>query len=144
MQAAGDLAQLLQARVELAGRLVEQLAGALLVGPEPRAGQPQRQRDRDEPLLRAVVEVAFEPAAGLVARAHEPRREATRSSRACALASASEMSSQNAARRFSVSGGSGFSLAIPTAPHRFAADDDRRRGGRPVAGSVHRLCGRAR
>ena len=40
-----------------------------------------------------------------------------RSSRACALATASDTSSQNAPSRFSVSGGSGSSLPIATAPH---------------------------
>ncbi len=43
-------------------------------------------------------------------------REAIRSARACALATASETSSQNAPSRFSVSAGSVSSLAIPTAP----------------------------
>ena len=35
---------------------------------ELRLREPQRERERDEALLRAVVEVALEPAARLVAR----------------------------------------------------------------------------
>jgi hypothetical protein len=44
-------------------------------------------------------------------------RDAMRSARACALATASETSSEKPPRRVSASGGSGSSLAIATAPH---------------------------
>ena len=56
VDAAGELAQLLQ-------RVGELLAGPLEVGVVGMAagGQPQHQRQRDEPLLRAVVEVALQP-----------------------------------------------------------------------------------
>ena len=40
---------------------------------EPRLGQPHGQRDGDEPLLRAVVEVPFQPAALLVGDRHDAR-----------------------------------------------------------------------
>ena len=62
MDAAGQLAQLLQ-------RVRELLAGALevLVVGVPAGGQAQHQRERDEPLLSAVVEVALQPPALVVA-----------------------------------------------------------------------------
>ena len=40
---------------------------------ELRAREPQRQRERDEPLLGAVVQVALDPPPGRVARLDEPR-----------------------------------------------------------------------
>ena len=38
-----------------------------------RLGEPERERERDEPLLRAVVEVALQPAALLVRGLDDPR-----------------------------------------------------------------------
>ena len=42
-------------------------------GLEARSQQPERERQRDEPLLGAVVEVALEPAPFLVGRLDDPR-----------------------------------------------------------------------
>ena len=68
MDAARELAQLLGGARQLRGRLVEQ-RGRLPGSPSSfDAREPQRQRERDEPLLRAVVEVALEPAALVVGR----------------------------------------------------------------------------
>ena len=66
-------------------------------------------------------------------------REAVRSARAWALATASEASSQNAPSRFSLSGGERILAGDRhRAPER-AGDDDRRRRGRAVARAEHRL-----
>ena len=60
MDAAGELAQLGERLRELRARLLEQLDRPR--GPtRTRAGERERERQRDEPLLRAVVEVALEP-----------------------------------------------------------------------------------
>ena len=63
MDAARQLPQLLErARQLVAGRGDEQLGGGR-VGVDPAPRQPQLQGERDEPLLRAVVQVALDPAA---------------------------------------------------------------------------------
>jgi hypothetical protein len=66
-------------------------------------------------------------------------RDAIRSSRACALATASEASSQNPPRRFSLSGGSGVLARDGDRSPEDAGDDDRRCCGRSVARAEHRL-----
>ena len=71
MQPAGELAQLLEAGAELVRGVVEQLG--VSGSAHPGARHPQHQRERDEPLLRAVVQVALEPPALLVAGLDEPR-----------------------------------------------------------------------
>jgi hypothetical protein len=71
MDPAGELAQLGQALLELLDRGVEQLR-RLCVGLRRRAGEPERQRERDEMLLGAVVEVALDPAARRVPRGDQP------------------------------------------------------------------------
>ena len=53
--------------------VVEQLAGGLRVAVEPGAGRAERDGERDELLLRAVVQVALDPPAGDVAALHDPR-----------------------------------------------------------------------
>ena len=58
---------------ELLHRLVEQLGGRRRVGVELVAGQPQVHRQRHQPLLGAVVEVALDPAALGVAGLDDPR-----------------------------------------------------------------------
>ena len=73
MEAAREVAQLRQrlARLPIGG--VDQLhrpVGAL--GQLP-ARQRERHRERDQPLLRAVVQVALEPSPLLVRRPDEPR-----------------------------------------------------------------------
>ena len=72
MDAAREVAQLLQARLQLRDRAVEQLGDVVVaLGLQPRAAQ--QQRERDEPRLRAVVQVALQPPARRVARLHDPR-----------------------------------------------------------------------
>ena len=73
MDAAGELAQLADRRVEVVRRGVEQLAGRLRVALQARARGPQRDRERDELLLRAVVQVALDPAPRGVRALHDPR-----------------------------------------------------------------------
>ena len=68
MDAAGQLAQLVEALGELLLRCGQELARGGRVLLEHRAGHAQVQRDRDEALLRAVVEVALQPPALGVAR----------------------------------------------------------------------------
>ena len=73
VDAAGQLAQLLQRRRELlAGRLQKRVR-RVGVGVEPRPSEAQRKRERDEPLLGAVVEVSLEPAPLGVARLDDAR-----------------------------------------------------------------------
>src|SRR5438874_1790232 len=48
---------------ELCAGVAADLGGARRIGRQPRLREPQRERERDQPLLRAVVQVALEPAA---------------------------------------------------------------------------------
>ena len=73
MDAGGEVAQLADRRLRVGERAVDQLAGAGRVGVEALARELQLDHQRHEPLLRAVVEVAAEPAALGVARVDEPR-----------------------------------------------------------------------
>ena len=61
VDALGELAQLAQRVGERRARLVEQRTGGGRVAVEPRVGEPERHRDRHQPLLRAVVQVALDP-----------------------------------------------------------------------------------
>ena len=72
MDAAGELAQLREPGGELDERVVEQRrrAGARL---RVLAREVEHDRERDEALLGAVVQVALEPPARRVTRRHEPR-----------------------------------------------------------------------
>ena len=63
MDAAGQLAQLVEPLGELLLRRGQELARRGRVLLERRADHAQVERDRHEPLLRAVVEVALEPPA---------------------------------------------------------------------------------
>ena len=72
MQAAGELAQFLEREIEFVAAPSSD-AAPLAGSTQLSAGQPDRQRQRDEPLLRAVVEVPLELPALLVARLHETR-----------------------------------------------------------------------
>ena len=63
VDAARQLAQLGGRGGQVVDRLVEQLAAERRVASALRARQPQRQRQADEALLRAVVQVALEPRA---------------------------------------------------------------------------------
>ena len=71
MQAARQLAQLLETarEVVLGGR--QGLAGGARIVVELRARHPELERHRDEPLLRAVVQVALQAAPLGVAHLHE-------------------------------------------------------------------------
>ena len=94
VDAARQLAQLVGRLRQLRDRLVEQLrrpAGSSL---DLRAREPQVQRQRDEPLLRAVVEVALE-------RAGAPRSPPRRSARASARSSSTRARSSASRRSFS-------------------------------------------
>src|SRR5207247_8751670 len=72
MEPACELPQLTQGVVELRGRLCQQLVRLLGCGPELRAGDAQRQRERHQALLCAVVEVSLELPPLLVACAYQP------------------------------------------------------------------------
>ena len=73
VDAARELAQLRERVRELLPGSGEDLVGAVGVVPQPRLREPQRERERDEPLLRAVVQVPLEPAALVVAGLDDPR-----------------------------------------------------------------------
>ena len=73
MDAAGQLAQLRRAPGEIVLRCGEELAGGRRVALELGADHAELERDGDEPLLRAVVEVALEPPALGVADLDDPR-----------------------------------------------------------------------
>ena len=61
MQAARQLAQLGCRLTELTGHLLHELSRLGGVGLELCARQPQVERQRDQPLLGAIVEVALDP-----------------------------------------------------------------------------------
>ena len=68
MQAADELAQLGQGQHGLVVRRGDGLADGFGFGPETLAGHAEVHGQRDQPLLRAVVQVAFDPAAFGVGR----------------------------------------------------------------------------
>ena len=75
MDAAGELAQLVERELQLGAAGLERGHRGRRGG---RGRDPERERERDEPLLRAVVQVALDPAARLVGRlddAHARRLE---------------------------------------------------------------------
>ena len=63
MDAAGELAQLPERALQLHAHVREQAPGALRVALDARLDAAQVERERHQPLLRAVVQVALEPAA---------------------------------------------------------------------------------
>ena len=71
-QAVGDLAQLGDGGAQLGDGLVDQAVHVGRAVVEVALGEPQGHAERDEPLLRAVVQVALEPAALLVAGLDQP------------------------------------------------------------------------
>ena len=73
MDAAGQLAQLAERERELLLRAVDQLVGPVGIRVELALGEPQRERERDEPLLGAVVQVALQPPALLRAGLDDAR-----------------------------------------------------------------------
>ena len=76
MDAAGQLAQLLERVRELGAGPAEELSRGVGIARQPGLSEPQRKRERDEPLLRAVVQVAFEPPAFGVAGLDDARARA--------------------------------------------------------------------
>ncbi len=73
MEAARELPQLVERERELVGGRVERCAGRVRVGVELLPRQTQGERQRDQALLRAVVEVPLEAAPLHVAGGHDPR-----------------------------------------------------------------------
>ena len=73
MDAAGELAQLLECLGELGLRAREQLDRRFGIARDPRLDETQRDGERDEPLLRAVVQVPLERAPRRLLCADEPR-----------------------------------------------------------------------
>jgi hypothetical protein len=73
METAGELAQLLEREGELVAGIHEDRAGAGRIGIELRMREPQGERDRDQALLRTVVEIALQAAALDVAGGDDPR-----------------------------------------------------------------------
>ena len=66
MEAAGNLAHVLEDRFEVALRLLEARPGLVLIIRDRVTDALEVEADRDDPLLRAVVQVALEPATRLV------------------------------------------------------------------------------
>ena len=73
VDAAGEVAQLGQRLLRLGVGLVEQLPRLVGVGGKSLAGHAEVHREGDEPLLRAVVEVALDPPALGLGRVDHPR-----------------------------------------------------------------------
>ena len=73
MEAAGDLAQLLQHAGHLRDHALQPLSQLASPGRHVRLRGPQLQGKRDQPLLGAVVQVALDPPARLVGGGHDPR-----------------------------------------------------------------------
>jgi hypothetical protein len=71
MDPARELAQLLERLVELLAHLDDVLRGCVGIGMDLRFDQTQVERDRDEPLLGAVMEIPLESAALGVAGRHD-------------------------------------------------------------------------
>ena len=117
MQAAGQLAQLGERLLELVRGAAQQRHRRVRVA-EALLEHPQLHGERDEPLLRAVVEVALQPPAlGARPASRMRTRDALSSARASALSSASATSSAKPASRCSASGPSAPTDATSTSPH---------------------------
>ena len=72
MNAASQITQLLQRDGELVASVREKLFG-LGAGRQATREQPQPQRERDEPLLGPIVQVALQPPAFTIGCGHEPQ-----------------------------------------------------------------------
>ena len=122
MEAAGELAQVLEPGVELAGRVLDQLAAGGDVLLQLHLRDPEQERRRDEPLLRAVVQVALEPPPLLVAG---PDDAGTRGLQVLAGLRARDRERDEVAEggqpHLGVPGGSGSALPIATAPQSVPA-----------------------
>ena len=73
MQAAGQLLHLLERRRGLHVRLADQRGGVLRGAVELALREPQQVGECEQALLRAVVQVALDPAPLLVGRVHHAR-----------------------------------------------------------------------
>ena len=76
MEAARELAQLLEGERKLLPRPAEDRRRRVGIAPELGLGEPEGERERDEALLGAVVEVPLEPPPLGVGRVDEARRGA--------------------------------------------------------------------
>src|SRR5215218_4051129 len=76
MDAARELTKLLERDAQLAARSGQKLLGCLWIRGQLSLGEAQGERQRDESLLRAIVEIAFQPPPLLVAGGYQagPRR----------------------------------------------------------------------
>ena len=73
MDPARELTELLERRRQLLTGCVDDRSRLVGVGRRARLGEPERDGERDQPLLGAVVEVALEHAASLVGRLDDAR-----------------------------------------------------------------------
>ena len=73
MDSARELAELLESQGKLDARCAQDLVRGVDVALEPRLREPEREREGDETLLRAVVEVALEAPALRVAGLDDAR-----------------------------------------------------------------------
>ena len=71
MDAARELAQLLDGGLRLDARLGDELLRAVGIGREALLGEAERHGHRHHPLLRAVVQVALDPPALIVGRGED-------------------------------------------------------------------------
>ena len=128
-----------EAGVELARGVVEQVGRGLGVRGQPRPRQAQLEHDGDEALLRAVVQVALEPAPLLVAGLDQAR---ARGDQVGARLRAGDGQRGELAERAEAVLGVRRQRVLAgdrdRAPQR-AGDDDRGGGGRAVAGAEDRL-----
>ena len=119
MQAAVWLAQLLHREVELGpGAVPEQRAGGVRVGGQVALDHAELDRERDEPLLRAVVEVALQAPALVDPRLEDPPARGALLAPSSALSSPRATSSAESPSRRSASAPrvSGASEATRTSP----------------------------
>jgi hypothetical protein len=141
VQAAGELAQLVEPDLELAHGVVQQRARHLRPGGELRPREAQLQRHGDERLLRAVVEVALQAPALLVADHHQPGAGGDEIG---ARLGARHRQRDELAERGEAVLGLGRQRVLAADRDRapqVPADDDRRRRRRAVAALEHRLGG---
>ena len=73
MQPGGERAEIAEPCLELLERRIHDLQGLVGRSGPRRSREPEVDGGGDELLLRAVVQVAFEPAPLLIAGLHEPR-----------------------------------------------------------------------
>ena len=145
MQAAGELAQLLHREVELGPGGPEQRAGGVRVGGQVALDHAELDRERDEPLLRAVMEVALQAPALVHPRLEDPpARGAELLAPLRALEPEGDELGEVAEPALGVGAeGVGRVGGDEDEPPGPPARDDRRRDRRPVAVVAHHLRGAA-